>query len=112
MIGMDVWPYRIAPFDSRVSFLIRPPLPPEVAKRHKYVAAAPLVIHEIDEGADAGEPTFKLTNDETQLLMDRLWDLGFRPSEGSGSAGAMAATQKHLEDMRKLVFRDTPMDIE
>jgi hypothetical protein len=47
-----------------------------------------------------------LTIDATaaQELMDTLWDCGLRPSEGSGSAGAMAATQKHLEDMRRLVF--------
>ncbi len=45
-----------------------------------------------------------ITPECAQNLMDSLWDLGFRPSEGTGSAGAMAATQKHLEDMRKLVF--------
>ena len=49
-------------------------------------------------------PTFSLSQDEAQILMDQLWDVGLRPSEGSGSAGAMAATQKHLEDMRRLVF--------
>lgn len=50
------------------------------------------------------EPTFSLQSEEVQELMDRLWQLGFRPSEGTGSAGALAATQKHLEDMRRLVF--------
>ena len=56
---------------------------------------------------NAGEiiaPTFSLKNDEAQELMDNLWKLGFRPSEGTGSAGSLAATQKHLEDMRRLVF--------
>lgn len=47
--------------------------------------------------------TFSLTPDEGQALMDELWQLGLRPSEGTGSAGALAATQKHLEDARKLV---------
>ncbi len=41
-----------------------------------------------------------------QQLIDSLWDCGLRPSEGTGSAGAMAATQKHLEDMRRLVFKN------
>ncbi len=50
------------------------------------------------------EPTFSLQPEEAQELMDNLWELGFRPSEGTGSAGALAATQRHLEDMRKLVF--------
>ncbi len=39
-----------------------------------------------------------------QQLMDDLWQCGIRPSEGSGSAGALAATERHLADMRKLVF--------
>lgn len=50
------------------------------------------------------DPTFTLTREHAQELMDGLWQCGLRPSEGSGSAGALAATQKHLEDMRKLVF--------
>ena len=49
-------------------------------------------------------PTFSLASEEVQELMDSLWQIGFRPSEGTGSAGALAATQKHLDDMRRLVF--------
>ena len=52
------------------------------------------------------KPSFTLPITEAQKLMDDLWDCGLRPSEGTGSAGALAATQKHLEDMRKLVFKD------
>jgi hypothetical protein len=51
------------------------------------------------------EPFLKLDPTTAQYLMDSLWDCGLRPSEGSGSAGALAATQKHLEDMRSLVFK-------
>lgn len=50
------------------------------------------------------ESLFKLSRETAQILIDDLWNCGFRPSEGSGSAGALAATQRHLEDMRKLVF--------
>lgn len=57
-----------------------------------------------EEGAEVIYPTFSLLPDEAQELIDNLWQLGFRPSEGTGSAGQLAATQKHLEDMRKLVF--------
>lgn len=46
-----------------------------------------------------------------QVLMDSLWDCGLRPSEGSGSAGALAATQRHLEDLRHLVFKAQPKDL-
>jgi hypothetical protein len=68
--------------------------------------AAPLTMNLV-EGGDCfvdPEPTFNLRPEEAQALMDSLWDAGLRPSEGSGSAGAMAATQKHLEDMRTLIF--------
>ena len=50
------------------------------------------------------DPTFSMKSDEVQELMDNLWRIGFRPSEGTGSAGALLATQKHLEDMRKIAF--------
>jgi hypothetical protein len=37
--------------------------------------------------------------------MDSLWSCGLRPSEGTGSAGALAATQAHLKDMQTLTFK-------
>ena len=46
----------------------------------------------------------RLEHLEAQNLMDRLWKAGLRPTEGSGSAGALAATERHLKDMQKLVF--------
>jgi hypothetical protein len=55
------------------------------------------------------EPSFRLELTNAQLLMDELWQCGIRPSEGTGSAGAMAATEKHLADMRKLVFETLPV---
>jgi len=45
-----------------------------------------------------------LRTQQAQTLMDDLWNAGLRPSEGSGSAGAMAAVQQHLADMRKIAF--------
>lgn len=56
-----------------------------------------------DEGSRKPK-AFSLNTLEAQALMDRLWSAGLRPSEGSGSAGALAATERHLADMRKLVF--------
>lgn len=71
--------------------------------------AKPVTMEKVEEGQHiyTPEPTFVLHISEAQNLMDKLWDCGLRPSEGSGSAGAMAATQKHLEDMRTLVFKET-----
>ena len=42
--------------------------------------------------------------DQCQELMDSLWMIGVRPTAGSGSAGSLKATEKHLEDMRKIAF--------
>ena len=52
-------------------------------------------------------PALSIDFAESQQLIDALWHCGLRPSEGSGSAGALAATQRHLDDMRKLVFELT-----
>jgi hypothetical protein len=54
--------------------------------------------------ADHDRAGIDLNDGAAQLLMDRLWECGLRPTEGSGSAGSLSATQKHLEDMRTLVF--------
>ncbi len=40
-----------------------------------------------------------------QQLMDDLWQCGLRPSEGTGSAGALAAVQAHLADFKKIAFK-------
>jgi hypothetical protein len=50
------------------------------------------------------EPMLCMSYTEAQKLMDQLWDCGLRPSEGSGSAGALAATERHLKDMQRIVF--------
>ncbi len=52
------------------------------------------------------EPCFSMSRDDAQRFIDELWNVGIRPSEGSGSAGAMAAKEAHLQDMRKLVFTE------
>jgi hypothetical protein len=48
--------------------------------------------------------TMQLRPSEAQQFMDELWRVGIRPTEGAGSVGQIAATEKHLEDMRRLVF--------
>jgi hypothetical protein len=62
---------------------------------------------EFDERMDGcfSPPTLQLPDrgSEAQALMDRLWACGLRPTEGRGSAGALAATESHLSDLRTLV---------
>ncbi|KKN40725.1 hypothetical protein LCGC14_0730330 [marine sediment metagenome] len=50
------------------------------------------------------KPFLELEKHNAQKLMDDLWDCGLRPSEGSGSAGALKKTENHLADMRKIAF--------
>lgn len=59
---------------------------------------------DLPRGHVINDPTLRLGREEAQFLMDQLWDCGLRPTEGSGSAGSLAATQAHLQDMRRLVF--------
>lgn len=60
-----------------------------------------------DEGMIPPE-SFSLSTGDAQAFMDELWRVGLRPTEGSGSAGSLAATERHLQDMRALVFKTDP----
>lgn len=69
--------------------------------------APPVTFVERSAGAfDAyyPEPTMRLSVDEAQQLMDELWRCGLRPTEGTGSAGSLAATERHLKDMQSVAF--------
>ena len=91
---------KYSPWCGRVEFLFKT----WIGEKHpKAVFAEPLTLKEAKEGFEI-EPTFSLDRTKTQQLMDALWGLGFRPTEGHGSAGQLAATQRHLEDMRTLAF--------
>lgn len=50
------------------------------------------------------EPALRLRVEEAQALMDELWGVGLRPSEGTGSAGSLAATERHLKDMQRIAM--------
>lgn len=63
-----------------------------------------LTMRELTPGEYIGEPTMRLKNDEAQMLIDELWRCGLRPSEGSGSAGSLAATERHLKDMQAIAM--------
>lgn len=65
--------------------------------------AAPVVMQSHDPAAVV-DPFLRLRTEDAQRLMDELWQCGLRPSEGTGSAGSLAATERHLADMRKLAF--------
>lgn len=58
--------------------------------------------------SEEGRGGLTIQKETAQSLMDQLWNLGIRPTEGHGSTGQLAATQAHLEDMRALVFKTIP----
>lgn len=72
----------------------------------RYSYAQPLVYSEKAEGQIL-EPVVELIGEEAQQLMDELWSAGLRPTEGAGSAGSLAATERHLKDMRTLLGHST-----
>lgn len=53
-------------------------------------------------------PLLTLHREAAQQLMDEFWAAGVRPSNGEGSSGQLAATERHLSDMRALVFKQAP----
>lgn len=63
----------------------------------------PVVFQAEDREGRLVEPTLRLHTDEAQQLMDALWTAGLRPTEGQGSAGSLAATERRLADMRGIL---------
>jgi len=79
----------------------------------KCYTAKPAELVEIEPyaiDANGPGPLVTLTPTMAQKLIDDLWDCGVRPSEGSGSAGQMAAVQKHLADMRQIAFAKSKIE--
>lgn len=69
------------------------------------ITAMPVTFFSEDNskvGTEA-QPFMSVDRDSAQRLMDELWNVGLRPSEGSGSAGSLAATERHLADLRAIV---------
>ena len=66
-------------------------------------AAKHVEMARADEGAIV-DPFMVMSLETAQLLMDELWNCGLRPSEGTGSAGSLAATERHLKDMKTIAF--------
>lgn len=85
--------HAIQPFGGKVG-----DLPDAVAQPVVFVERKP------NEFIGEHDAMLRLRIEEAQSLMDELWQCGLRPSEGTGSAGALAATQKHLEDMQGIAI--------
>lgn len=57
----------------------------------------------LTDDSQLGGAFVQMRPEQAQQLMDSLWAAGFRPVDGHGSTGQLAATQMHLQDMRALV---------
>lgn len=69
----------------------------------KIYTAQPVIMNE-EHPAVLSKPTFCLEKDGAQQIFNRLYQLGFRPTDGNGSPGHIESVKYHLEDMRALVF--------
>lgn len=65
--------------------------------------AQPLTFDKFEDGDTWRAPVTTMDKHAAQNLLDELWQLGFRPERGNITTGQIAATEKHLNDMRAMV---------
>jgi hypothetical protein len=72
----------------------------------KQAIAQEIEFVEVTREQEGGDfpPAFTLPMDAAQQLIDELWKAGLRPTEGAGSAGQLASTERHLSDMRMIAL--------
>lgn len=70
----------------------------------KMAVGRPIIMETVENEGQIIEPTLRLSFDQAQYLIDQLWRCGMRPTEGAGSAGSLAATEKHLKDMQTIAM--------
>jgi len=71
---------------------------------HGTVIAAPVKMVETPDQSLMIDPMLRIGIQQAQQLMDELWQCGLRPTEGTGSAGSLKATENHLADMKRIAF--------
>lgn len=71
-------------------------------QRPEHLSAALSVIPH--EKGDWYDPTFRLTADEAQQLINGLWMAGFRPKDGAGALAHVETLKAHLDDLRTIAF--------
>jgi hypothetical protein len=77
----------------------------ETSSDHSPAVFMPIGLKTTNENGEVIPPFLQLDERDATALMDALWSVGCRPTEGHGSVGQLAATEAHLYDMRKLVFK-------
>ena len=64
--------------------------------------AKPMVFEKIEIGLHV-DPVLSMKKQEAEALMNELWRVGIRPSNGEGNVGQIGAIKHHLNDMRAIV---------
>lgn len=92
--------------------LVREPFNPEgiafhIGQKHRdgtrsRVTSMTLEKIEADTGSMPDAP-LHLSETDAQALMDELWHLGIRPTEGHGSTGQLAAVEKHRDHLGQML---------
>lgn len=77
-----------------------------VDHRHSELYLAQPLLFVKHKRGETAEPTIRLYKEEAQQIFDLLWKEGYRPKDGTGNSGHMQAVNAHLQDMRKLVFKE------
>lgn len=84
-------------YSSSIEFLME-----DQRERDKWFVIDGFILKEVTDEPIQFGPSFRMRHQHVQTLMDDFWNAGLRPSEGTGSAGQLAATQKHLNDFRAI----------
>lgn len=82
-------------------------------RRTTHVGDVQMTLRPIDDqavGQLRDDDPMLLEHEHAQQLLDELWRLGLRPRDGAGSLAHVEATRAHLDDMRRLVFKDGGKD--
>lgn len=67
--------------------------------------ATSVTLEEYEPYSVLGEPTARLSRDTVQDVFNQLWIMGFRPADGTGNSGHLAAVKDHASDLKEIVTR-------
>lgn len=102
--------YHIEPFDALAVFRIDDAAGTE--------EIAQISWQMLDPCKPVETPTFRWRLGSKELdpvfqgLVDIAYEMGYRPKGFEDNAGELAATKRHLTDMRAMAFSTTPKEIE
>lgn len=69
-----------------------------------------ITMETIDAGSSFEDAAIRLQYEDAQILMDELYAIGIRPTDGRSTVGQVQAMQNHLDDLRRLVFKEKKQD--